>query len=164
MLVVKSSFLVKTFPGPGKQGDMGLQYRGQTINFLNEAEGMNCKIIVRHTLTDNVVPAALNYPSQNLCEIPCIICTSHWMDWGAKNLDAILSVTVMKDILFYSTASVSDAGGDQLSLWLGMSKKMENVGSRQAQNTSDKNRKMFSQVILWVERKTKTWRSRCDWV
>lgn len=42
------------------------------------------------------------------------------------------------------------------SLRLGYVQKMENVGSRQAQIASDKNRKMFSQVILLLERKTKT--------
>lgn len=79
------------------------------------------------------------------------------MGWGTKNLDAmVLSVTAMKDILFCSTASVSDTGGYQLPLFdwvisclslIGYVRKMENVGSRQAQIASDENRKMFSQVI-----------------
>lgn len=67
------------------KGHMGLQECGQNIIFLNE-EGMDCKIILKHTLTDNVVPAALKYPSHNLCEVPCFICISYWKDWGAKNL------------------------------------------------------------------------------
>lgn len=56
---------------------MGLPECGQTIIFLNEAEGMDCKIILKHTLTDSMVPAALKYPSHNLCEVLCIICISY---------------------------------------------------------------------------------------
>lgn len=143
---------------------MGPQECGQTIVFLNE-EGMDCKIILKHTVTDSMVPAALKYPSHNLCEVPCIICISYWKDWGAKNLmpcfylwqpwkraySVALPVCLMQEI-------------SCLSLRLGYVQRMENVGSRQKQNASDKNRKVLSQVILLVERKTKTCRGRYDWI
>lgn len=144
---------------------MGLQTCRHAIIFLNEAEEMDCKIILKYTLSDKVVPAALKYPSHNLCEAPCIICISYWKDWEAQNLDAmVLSVTAMKDRLFSQLCQCVWHGSRSASLRLGYVQKIENVGSRQAQITSDKNRKMFSQVVLLVETKTKTCRGRCDWI
>lgn len=112
-------FRSKLFQVMANVGDMGLQECGQTILiFLNEAEGMDCKIILKCTLTDNVVPAALKYPSHNLFEVVCIICISYWKDRVAKKLDAmLLSVTAMKASLLCNTVSVSETGGDQFSLF-----------------------------------------------
>lgn len=157
-------FWPKLFQDLANTGDMGLQEYGQTIIFLNEEEDMNCKIILKRTLTDCMVPATLKYPSHNLCEVPCVICISYWKDWGAKNQNAmVLSVTAMKDSLFCSTAMCLTQGEIScVSLRLEYAQKMENVGSRRAQITSDKNTKIFSQVILLVERKTKTYRGICD--